>query len=78
VHIARYDDNALTSAIIADPGAFDLLDVTDPCLRFGVVQGAVCPQPWTFLFWDGIHPTTAGHRIVAHAVRASAFARGDD
>ena len=27
----------------------------------------------TFLFWDGIHPTTAGHGIVAGAVRASAF-----
>ena len=52
--------------------------MTDPCLRFGVVQGAVCTRPWQFLFWDGIHPTTTGHLIVAHAVRSSAFAGRDD
>jgi phospholipase/lecithinase/hemolysin len=83
VHIARYDDNALVARIIADPDEFWLRDVTDPCLRFGVVANTVCAEPWEFLFWDGIHPTTAGHRIVARAVRASAFprtpfVRGDD
>ncbi|MCY7275580.1 MAG: hypothetical protein LH702_18045 [Phormidesmis sp. CAN_BIN44] len=23
-----------------------------------------CSQPDTFLFWDGIHPTTAAHRAL--------------
>jgi phospholipase/lecithinase/hemolysin len=73
IHIARYDDNALVMAIIAHPAAFGLTDVTDPCLRFGVVEGAVCSRPWQFLFWDGIHPTAATHRIVARSVRESAF-----
>jgi len=75
VHIARYDANALTAAIIADPARFGLRDVVDPCLRFGVVQDAVCAKPWEFLFWDGIHPTAAGHRIVARGVRAGVFAK---
>jgi phospholipase/lecithinase/hemolysin len=74
-HIATYDDNALVAAIIARPSAFLLRDVTDPCLRFGVAQDAMCAQPWTYLFWDGIHPTTAAHAIVALSVRESAFAR---
>jgi len=78
VHIARYDDNTLLTAIIANPGKYFLTDVTDPCLRFGVVQGAVCQRPWQFLFWDGIHPTTTGHLIVARAVRQSAFAGKDE
>lgn len=75
IHIARYDDNALVTAIIARPAAFGLTDVTDPCLHFGVVQGAFCQRPWQFLFWDGIHPTAATHRIVARSVRDSSFDR---
>jgi outer membrane lipase/esterase len=74
IHIATYDDNALTAAIVANPAEFGLRDVTDPCLRFGVVQNAVCARPWQYLFWDGIHPTAAGHLIVAGAVLESEFA----
>ena len=73
IHIARFDDNALTDAVIADPAAFGFTDVVDPCLRFGVVQNPVCPNPDQFLFWDGLHPTEAGHSIIARAVRASEF-----
>jgi phospholipase/lecithinase/hemolysin len=78
VHIARYDDNVLIAAIIASPGEFELSDVVDTCLRFGVVQNAVCEEPSDFLFWDGVHPTAAGHRIVARAVRANAFANTEN
>ena len=60
VHIAHYDDNVLIAAIIANPGEFELSDVVDTCLRFGVVQNAVCEEPSDFLFWDGVHPTAAG------------------
>jgi outer membrane lipase/esterase len=74
IHLATYDDNLLTAAIIAKPADFGLRDVTDPCLQFGVVQNAVCAKPWQYLFWDGIHPTAAGHRIVASAVLKSELA----
>ena len=37
------------------------------CLAFGVVRGAVCERPDRYLFWDGEHPTRAGHRIIARA-----------
>jgi phospholipase/lecithinase/hemolysin len=74
IHIATYDENVLTTAIIAKPAQFGLRDVTDPCLRFGVVQNAVCAKPWQYLFWDGIHPTAAGHLIVAGAVLRNEFA----
>jgi phospholipase/lecithinase/hemolysin len=73
IQIARFDDNAVVGAIIATPAAFGLTDVRDTCLRFGVVANAICPTPEVFLFWDGIHPSTVGHGIVAGAVRASAF-----
>jgi len=72
-HFARFDDNAVVSSIIADPAAFGLTDVRDPCLQFGVVAGAICQSPPNFLFWDGIHPTVVGQGIVANAVRVSLF-----
>ena len=73
IHVTTYDENVLTAAIIASPAQFGLRDVTDPCLKFGVVQNAVCARPWQYLFWDGIHPTAAGHLIVASAVLRSEF-----
>jgi len=73
IRIMRFDDNALLTAIIATPEAFDLSDAADPCLQFGVVEDAVCEEPSEFLFWDGIHPTSAGHRIVASAVQERLF-----
>jgi len=78
VHIAHYDDNVLIAAIIANPGEFELSDVVDTCLRFGVVQNAVCEEPSDFAVLGWSTPNGGGHRIVARAVRASAFASQED
>jgi len=59
VHIVN--DYALVDEAVADPGAFDLTDVTDPCL----VGVTVCATPDTYLFWDGRHPTETGERLLA-------------
>jgi phospholipase/lecithinase/hemolysin len=32
---------------------------------------AFCATPNKFLFWDGIHPTVAGHRILAERANAA-------
>ena len=73
IEITRFDDNALLTAIIATPQAFELSDVTDPCLRFGVIEDAICEEPSAFLFWDGLHLTSAGHRIVATTLQERVF-----
>lgn len=52
--------------VVTDPNAFGLLNVTDPCLQVG--GSGICADPASFLFWDGIHPTLAGHRLIAGAV----------
>jgi phospholipase/lecithinase/hemolysin len=65
IHIVPLDIAGLLEQVAADPAAEGLLDATDACLRFGVIQDAICPMPNRFLFWDGIHPTRAGHSIVA-------------
>ena len=50
-----------------NPSLFGLTNVTDAC---GNVA-ALC-DPATSMFWDGIHPTSAGHALLAHEMLRSA------
>ena len=49
-------------AVIDDPAKYGLANVTDAC---GAVVGC---DPSQYLFWDGIHPTSAGHELIAGAM----------
>jgi phospholipase/lecithinase/hemolysin len=67
---------ALIDAGVADPGAYGLKNVTDPVWTgnyYGTggsltVHGA---KANTYLFFDQLHPTAAGHAIVAAAALSS-------
>jgi phospholipase/lecithinase/hemolysin len=61
------DTYSLVDSIVAQPGKFGLTDVTDPCLTGEVLYsgGTPCANPNQYLFWDQLHPTAAGHAIVA-------------
>jgi phospholipase/lecithinase/hemolysin len=63
---------ALLDAIVANPASYGLTDVTDPCLTGEVnyAGGTPCANPNQYLFWDPLHPTAAGHAIVADAALA--------
>ena len=65
--ILRLDTFSLLNALVADPESAGLENVTDACLKFGVVGGAICKRPNRHLFWDAAHPTAAGHGAVADA-----------
>ena len=56
-----FDFPGLFTEILNDPAAFGLTDVRDPCFN-GVT---VCSDPNQYLFWDGLHPTTAADTIIA-------------
>jgi phospholipase/lecithinase/hemolysin len=65
---ATYFDTAgLFAAIAANPAAYGLTNVTDPC--FNELAATLCGNPGQYLFWDSFHPTTA-----ADAIAAAAFA----
>ena len=60
--IKLFDIFGLMNDAIADPGAFGLSNVTDACAQF------VACDPSKYLFWDGIHPTSATEAIISDAV----------
>ena len=67
IHFFRLDVSALFDDVLAAPQAAGLTNVEDSCLTFGVTGRALCATPQSYLFWDGIHPTAAGHDIIANA-----------
>ncbi|MES9993686.1 MAG: SGNH/GDSL hydrolase family protein [Candidatus Thiodiazotropha sp.] len=62
LEIVRLDVFQTMQDILIDPGAFGLSNVSDPCVMPQQPPFA-CKKTKQFLFWDGIHPTKAGHKI---------------
>lgn len=60
-NIIFMDVNRAFSVLQGAPGRFGFSNVTARCL----VGITVCATPDTYAFWDGVHPTAAGHRLVA-------------
>ena len=71
----RLDLFGLINHLVAYPQDFGLAEIEAPCLTFGTQESAYCANPNQFLFWDAIHPTSAGHAIVA--AEAVAVMSGD-
>jgi phospholipase/lecithinase/hemolysin len=79
VEIRQFDINAFLHTVVSSPARYGLGDVQDSCLSFGVVTNAVCANPDRYLFWDGIHPTRAGHLLISFALlKASVLANLKD
>lgn len=53
------------NTIVANPGAYGLVNVTDAC---GALVNACSNSLGTSLFYDGIHPTAAGQKLLANAM----------
>lgn len=59
--VKLFDLFGLIDNVAANPAVYGLVNVNDACL------GGLCDVD-DQLFWDGIHPTAAGHQIIATAM----------
>jgi cholinesterase len=67
-NVTYLDTFGLMHEVVDNPSAYGLTDVTDPCFD----GTTVCSNSGQYLFWDGFHPTTRGHEIIATAIEQAA------
>lgn len=60
--IVAFQVDDVLAEVRANPGAFGFSNVTDRCLASATFTP--CSDPDSYLFWDGSHPTTAGHALI--------------
>ena len=60
-NIILMDLYKIGATLAGNPGSFGLTNAHDSCFN-GVT---VCANPDGYLYWDGVHPTAAGHRLIA-------------
>lgn len=74
IEIVSLDAFSAVTQVSANPAAYGLVNATSPCVMPELAPFH-CKNPDGHLFWDGIHPSRAGHAILA---RAAAKALGLD
>ncbi|MFC5345380.1 autotransporter domain-containing protein [Brevundimonas staleyi] len=60
-NIILFDLAKVSDALASNPGRFGLTNVTQSCFT----GTSVCANPDSYLYFDGVHPTAAGHRLIA-------------
>lgn len=61
INLIPFDINSVFRQVLNNPQKFGFTNVIDACLT----QVSICSNPDEYLFWDGLHVTTAGHEIIA-------------
>ncbi|HLO88361.1 MAG TPA: SGNH/GDSL hydrolase family protein [Nostocaceae cyanobacterium] len=67
--VTLLDANSLVNRAVNSPSTFGYTNVTDSCLNPTIPS--ICSQPNKYLYWDGFHPTTYTHQVVAGAALAA-------
>ena len=67
--IEYFEIDQLFAEILSDPDGFGFSNVTDRCF----LGASICAEPDRYLFWDGSHPTTATHHLIAQRFYDSVY-----
>lgn len=67
VNIMTVDIYYLMHDVMSDPAKYGMTNANDACYigSFTGGKGHECDTPDTYLFWDLVHPTNAGHEQIA-------------
>lgn len=72
VDLIRFDSFSFLDRLVADAASLRFSNTTDRCYTgddLGFTGGGtVCAHPDQYVFWDGIHPTAATHRLLGQAM----------
>ena len=61
-NIIQVDLFAIGDVVAANPQAFGVSNITEPCFN----GTTVCSNPDSYFYFDGVHPTAQGHRVLAN------------
>ncbi len=68
-NIFELDTFGFLNGIIANPASAGITNVNTPCLSTQTLS--ICADPDEYVFWDTIHPTAVGHRLLGEAATAA-------
>jgi outer membrane lipase/esterase len=75
INLVRVDFWTAAETTFLDPAQRGFANATDPCMvpvkDGGPPENKICADPDRYVFWDDIHPTFAGHRVLAMAAIAA-------
>jgi phospholipase/lecithinase/hemolysin len=75
--LIRFDAFASFEGIVAHAADEGIFNTTDRCYTgddLGFTGGgSVCSRPQSYLFWDGIHPTSSAHALLGEAMLRAAL-----
>jgi phospholipase/lecithinase/hemolysin len=72
IELVRFDAFKATNQIAKHPKHFGLRNATTACIN-PAAPPYQCQDPDQYFFWDGIHPTRAGHGIIAFLAGKALF-----
>lgn len=77
INLLSVDVFSLFNQVVNNPGAFGFTDVNTPCVVGSLTNiTSVCTgDPNNFLFFDGVHPTSNAHRLIADAALSAISAK---
>lgn len=74
VNVIQVPVDQLFAAVIANPGQFGFTNATSQCVTTATCVLAPASTQNQFLFWDSVHPTAAGHALMASFAAEYIFA----